>query len=179
MGIRRNREEEPKEKMLDVDASMQGTLIFKDPVNLRINGKFEGKLETKGNLTIGEHAVVSADINSEHIIVAGRVNGNIISQKTIKLIAPACVVGDIRTPTLSIGEGAVFEGYCNMLPEDKISRNPAETLTIEEVAKYLEVEKNVVLEWADTGRLPAVKDGLKWRFEKSKIEDWLSSEKIK
>ena len=33
-----------REKILDVDASMQGTLSFNDPVNLRINGKFEGKL---------------------------------------------------------------------------------------------------------------------------------------
>ena len=55
--MRRRREEEPKEKILDVDASMQGTLSFKDPVNLRINGKFEGKLQTKGSLTIGEHVV--------------------------------------------------------------------------------------------------------------------------
>ena len=31
-----------EEKILDVDAAMQGSLTFKDPVNLRINGKFEG-----------------------------------------------------------------------------------------------------------------------------------------
>ena len=59
MPLRRRKEDlEQKEKVLDVDASMQGTLAFKDPVNLRINGKFEGRLETKGFLTIGEHAVV-------------------------------------------------------------------------------------------------------------------------
>ena len=43
-------------KILDVDASMQGTLSFKDPVNLRINGRFEGRLITKGTLTIGDRA---------------------------------------------------------------------------------------------------------------------------
>ena len=48
------------EKTLDVDASMQGSLIFKDPVNLKINGRFEGTLNTKGNLMIGEHATVNA-----------------------------------------------------------------------------------------------------------------------
>ena len=36
------------QKVLDVDASLQGNLVFKDAVNLQINGSFEGKLETKG-----------------------------------------------------------------------------------------------------------------------------------
>ena len=158
---------------------MQGTLTFKDPVNLRINGEFEGKLQTKGKLTIGERAVVTADIIGESIVVAGRVNGNIKADKILKLIPPAYVVGDIKAPTLNIEEGAIFEGCCTMLRVEKASKNTANMLTIDEVAKYLEVDKNVVLEWADTGKLPAMKEGSRWRFEKAKIEDWLTSEKIK
>jgi len=178
--MRRRKEEELTEKILDVDASMQGTLAFKDPVNLRINGKFEGRLDTKGNLTIGEHAVVNADINGEYITIAGRVNGDINAQKAIKLIAPACVVGDVKAPTLSVSEGSILEGYCNMMSKERTTtRTQLKTLSIDEVAKYLEVDQNVVLEWADSGKLPATKDGSQWKFEKSKIEDWLSSERIK
>jgi len=178
MGLRR-RNEEPKEKILDVDASMQGTLAFKDPVNLRINGKFEGKLETKGRLTIGEHAVVKADIVGENITIAGKVNGDITAEHAIKLVQPACVIGDIKTPALHIDEGAILEGHCNMILEGKSPQSDAATLTIDEVAKYLEVDRNMVQEWADTGKLPAVKEGSKWKFEKNKIESWLTSEKIK
>jgi excisionase family DNA binding protein len=179
MGIRRKQEEQPQEKILDVDASMQGTLAFKDPVNLRINGKFEGKLDTKGTLTIGEHAVVNANIEGDSIVIAGRVHGDILAKKAVRLIAPACVVGDIKTPTLSVLEGALMEGYCNMLPQEKTVRSVASMLSIDEVAQYLEVDKNVVVEWADSGKLPAVKEGARWRFEKAKIEDWLSNERIK
>ena len=177
--MRRKRDEELGEKILDVDASMQGTLAFKDPVNLRINGKFEGKLQTKGSLTIGEHAVVNADIIGENITIAGSVNGDVIAEKRIELVAPARVIGNIKTPTLSVQEGAVFEGHCSMLSKVVSSRGIMDMLTIDEVSKYLEVDKNVVLEWADIGKLPAVKEGSQWRFERSKIEDWLSSEKIK
>lgn len=177
--MRRKREEEVQEKILDVDASMQGTLIFKDAVNLRINGRFEGKLETKGALTISAQAVVNADITGEHITIAGKVNGDIRAEKELNLIAPACVVGDVKAPMMSIGQGAILEGYCNMLPEEKSSEDSHDALTIDEVAQYLEVDKNVVKEWANTGKLPAVKEGAAWRFEKSKIEDWLNSEKIK
>ncbi len=62
---RRREKEQPTEvveqkKILDVDASMQGSLTFRDPVNLRINGKFEGSLDTKGELTVGENAHIQA-----------------------------------------------------------------------------------------------------------------------
>ena len=175
----RRKHEEPKEKILDVDASMQGTLSFKDPVNLRINGKFDGELQTKGILTIGEHAIVNADIYGEHITVAGRVNGNINAQKELNLVAPACVVGNVKAPTVSIATGSTLDGYCNMLPEDRSPKKGIAVMTIDEVAQYLEVDKNVVAEWADTGKLPAVKEGSKWKFDKTKIEEWLTSEKIK
>ena len=103
--FKQTQDETPKEKILDVDASMQGTLSFNDPVNLRINGKFEGKLNTKGILMVGEHADIAADIVGEHITVAGKVSGNIKARKELKVISPARIVGDIETPVLSVSEG--------------------------------------------------------------------------
>ena len=44
------RDEGGREKWLEVDASMTGSMVFKDPVNLQINGRFEGTLDAKGNL---------------------------------------------------------------------------------------------------------------------------------
>ena len=169
------------EKVLDVDASMQGSMIFKDPVNLRINGRFEGTLNTKGNLMIGEHAMVNADITGESIIVAGKVNGKINATKELKLIAPACVVGDINTPLLSIAEGAIFEGNSKMLgkvsPADGNRANVM--LTPEELAKYLEVEVGVISEWVNSGKIPGMKEGESWRFDRNRIDEWVAEGKIK
>ena len=167
------------EKILDVDASMQGTLIFKDSVNLKINGRFEGVLNTKGNLMIGEEAVVNADITGDSIIVAGKVTGNINAIKELKLISPARVVGDIRAPLLSIAEGATFDGSCRMLADSKGSEQAISTMTPEELAKYLEVDSNLVHEWANSGKLPGVRDGNSWKFDRSRIEEWVAQGKIK
>lgn len=165
------------EKVLDVDASMQGTLVFKDPVNLKINGRFEGVLNTKGSLMIGEQATVNADITGESIIIAGKVNGNIVALKDLKLIAPAQVRGDITTPMLSIAEGAMFDGNSKMFAQ---TRDYIENiLNAEELAKYLEIDMNLVHEWANSGRLPATKDGNNWKFERSKIDEWVAQGKIK
>lgn len=165
------------EKVLDVDASMQGSLIFKDPVNLRINGTFEGVLNTKGNLMIGEQAVVSADIKGESITIAGKVTGNIAALRDLKLISPARVIGDIKSPLLSIAEGAIFDGTVRMLNKAEAFTDKA--MTPDDLAKYLEVETDLVHEWARSGRLPGTKDGENWKFERAKIDEWIAQGKIK
>lgn len=165
------------EKVLDVDASMQGTLVFKDSVNLKINGRFEGVLNTKGSLMIGETAVVNADITGESIVIAGNVNGNITALKSLKIIAPGRVKGDIKTPILSIAEGAVFDGNSKMFAQttDYVDN----IMSAEDLARYLEIDMNLVREWADSGRLPGVRDGASWKFERSKIDEWVAQGKIK
>jgi excisionase family DNA binding protein len=176
MMTRKDRKHEA-EKVLDVDASMQGTLIFKDSVNLKISGRFEGVLNTKGNLMIGEEALVNADITGESIVIAGKVNGNITALKDLKLISPARVVGDIRSPLLSIAEGAVFDGSCRMLSGPE---NPAQdVMSIDDVAKYLEIDASLAHEWASAGRLPGTRDGNSWRFDRTRIDEWVAQGKIK
>jgi excisionase family DNA binding protein len=157
------------EKVLDVDAAMQGTLSFKDPVNLRINGRFEGNLDTKGNLTIWQTAQVFADIVGDNIIVGGRVKGRITAKERLTLLPTAIVEGDIYPAKLNIAEGAILEGRCSMLHD---------SLNAEELARYLEVDLNSIMEWATSGKMPAVKDGGDWKFERKAIDSWVASGKI-
>ena len=58
------------EKKIEINAQMQGSLSFKDPVNLKINGNFNGTLDVKGTLTIGNTAFVEAHISGENIAAA-------------------------------------------------------------------------------------------------------------
>jgi len=178
--IRRRSREEVQEKILEVDATMQGTLKFRDPVNLRINGSFEGTLDIRGNLTIGESAVVKAFIEGENIVVAGRVYGNIVASKELKLAPQAHVTGNITTPRLSILEGAVFEGECHMISEAKEATGATKNmLTAEELAKYLEVDTSMIFEWANSGKLPGVKEKDAWIFNKVTVDEWVANGKVK
>ena len=158
-----------EEKVMDVDAAMQGSLSFKDPVNLRINGKFEGSLESKGNLTIGNTAQVCADVVGDNIIVGGKVKGKITAKERLTLLPSAVVEGDIYPAKLNIAEGAVLEGRCSMLHD---------FLNVEELAKYLEVDLNSIMEWANSGRVPGLKEGNDWKFERKAIDSWVASGKI-
>lgn len=167
------------DKILDVDARMQGTIVFKDPVNLRINGSFEGKLETRGSLTIGENANVRADIQGDRVIIAGKVTGNLAAAVSISLIPPAIVHGNVQTPLISIAEGAILDGQCKMLDLGEPQGGVGKTLSLRDVAQYLEVEARVVEEWANQRKIPAELQNGEWRFHKSAVEKWLQDEKVK
>jgi excisionase family DNA binding protein len=169
----RDRRKKLEEKILDVDATMQGTLTFRDPVNLRINGKFEGNLDTRGNLIISENAIVKADIIGENIVIAGKVTGTVTAKLELKIIPPAVMIGNIKTPRLNISEGAILQGNCQMVFE-----RGEETLNVEELARYLEVDISSVLEWADSGKIPGFKEDNEWKFDRARIDEWVASGKI-
>ncbi|MBU0503500.1 MAG: polymer-forming cytoskeletal protein [Candidatus Omnitrophota bacterium] len=158
-----------EEKVLDVDAAMQGTLSFKDPVNLKINGRFEGNLETKGSLTIGSTAIVIADIKGDIIVIAGKVKGKVTAREKLILLSSAILEGEISPTRLTVADGAILEGKCSML---------ADFLNVEELARYLEVESISINEWADAGKIPAIKDGNSWKFERKSVDSWIASGKV-
>ncbi|MCU0650861.1 MAG: polymer-forming cytoskeletal protein [Candidatus Omnitrophica bacterium] len=157
------------DRIMDVDASMQGSLNFNDPINLRINGKFEGNMHTLGNLTIGQHAIVNADIIGDTVIVGGRIKGKITARKNLVIQSTAVVEGEIFPASLSIAEGGIFEGKCQML---------GEFLNVDELSRYLDVEINLVNEWANSGKIPAVKQDNFWRFERKAIDGWIAAGKV-
>ena len=173
------RKDEIEEKILDVDASMQGTIAFKDPVNLRINGSFEGKLDTRGNLTIGENAKVKATIHGDNIIIAGKVTGDIVATQSLSIISPAVIQGRVTTPRLSVGDGAILEGQVSMLNVPHGGQSPDVTMTLKDVAQYLEVEARVVEEWASHKKIPARQENSGWIFSKAALDRWIQEENTK
>jgi len=131
---------------------------------LRINGKFEGSLTTRGSLTVGPAASVIADIVGEKIIVAGKVKGNIKATTSLILKASSHVDGDISAPRVSIEEGAVFNGRCRM-SNGKLS--------LPELSDYLAIEPEKIREWVSSGKIPAQREGVELFFDRREVELWM------
>jgi cytoskeletal protein CcmA (bactofilin family) len=89
-----------------------GKLVFEGPA--RIEGHVEGEITAQDTLTIGESAVVNAQITGTAVIIHGRVTGDVTARKRLEVRAPAKLFGNISTPSLVIHEGVVFEGHCVM-----------------------------------------------------------------
>ena len=115
----------------------------------------------------------------ENIVVAGEVNGDITALKSLKLVPPARVIGDIKTPALQVDNGAVLHGNCQMISREAESSKEASYLSTDEVARYLDVDTSLVVKWVNSGRLPGVKEANRWKFDRTKIDEWVANEKIK
>jgi len=157
------------DKSIEINAQMQGSLVFKDPVNLKINGEFTGDLSTRGTLTIGSSAKVDANISGDNVILAGKVRGDIHANVMLVLMPTAILNGNVTTPKLNIVEGAIFQGFSKMTEG---------LLNIDEVAKYLEIDMKEIEELANSGKIPATKSGGNWKFERNQIDNWVSSVKV-
>ncbi|NQT56735.1 MAG: polymer-forming cytoskeletal protein [Desulfobacteraceae bacterium] len=97
---------------LGKDTEFEGKLSFTGAV--RIDGVFEGEIFTKGTLIVGEKAIIKSDIHTSRIIISGEVHGNIVAENSIRIQAPGKVFGNIQSPILTIDEGVIFEGSCQM-----------------------------------------------------------------
>lgn len=52
-------------------------------------------------------------------------------------------------------------------------------ITVQEVAKYLQLSTMMVYKLAQSGQLPAVKIGRVWRFDQEAIDNWLKSKPLR
>jgi cytoskeletal protein CcmA (bactofilin family) len=100
-------------------ASVLGpTLKFKGELSaeedLMIHGSIEGSIRHTSSLTIGESGHVKANVSAEHIIIEGNVEGEVHGTQSITIRETARINGNISSPTVSLLEGATFNGGIDM-----------------------------------------------------------------
>lgn len=92
--------------------TVEGKMSFEDTV--RVDGSFKGEISASGTLVVGDDGYVEGEIKAGSAIITGTVKGNIDAETRVELRSPAKFFGEIRTATLIIDEGVVFEGSCAM-----------------------------------------------------------------
>ena len=105
-------EELPIKAYLGSDALFTGTLSFEGTV--RIDGKFEGQVNTNDTLVIGETGHMKAEIKVGTLVCKGRLNGGVVASKKVEMHPASKIKGDIQTPALSIALGALIDGNLDM-----------------------------------------------------------------
>ena len=94
--------------LLGRGSEFEGKLTFEGTV--RIDGTLRGEVFSDDMLIVGEGARVEAEVDIGEIIIQGTVVGNIRAKRSIEILAPGRVKGDITTPNLQIDKGVIFEG---------------------------------------------------------------------
>jgi cytoskeletal protein CcmA (bactofilin family) len=78
--------------------------------DLLIRGHVEGSITHSQRLTICRDGHVKADIQGQVIAVEGTVEGDLNASTSVAVMETANLTGDVRSPSVSIVEGASFNG---------------------------------------------------------------------
>lgn len=106
------KEELPIKAYLGSDALFKGTLSFEGTV--RIDGRFEGTVQTNDTLVVGETGDMQADIDVGILVCKGKLKGTVVASKKIEMHPASKITGNVKTPAMSIELGAVLDGQLNM-----------------------------------------------------------------
>lgn len=98
--------------LLDRGCSFEGKIAFDGTV--QINGDFSGEITSEGTLVIGQEARVSGEVKVDTLICYGTIDGKVNAKNRIEIHVPSVVTADITTKSLSVDEGALFQGHCHM-----------------------------------------------------------------
>lgn len=100
--------------VIGADLTITGNLICKGEV--QVDGIVEGDIEGS-NVVIGEEATIRGSITGDEVIVRGHVVGT-VRGKRVMLQTTSQVEGDIFHQSLSIEQGALFEGKSRRTKDD-------------------------------------------------------------
>jgi cytoskeletal protein CcmA (bactofilin family) len=107
---------------LGVGTTYRGRLDFTGSV--RIDGRFEGEVESEGTLVIGREAVITGQVKVGQLVLGGTLTGDVVASTRVILHKTARFQGTLTTPALAVEEGAVLEGQlcmCNGVGQEALS----------------------------------------------------------
>ena len=100
--------------ILAKNSKWNGTL--KAEGGVRIDGEYEGVLDTSGTLVVGKDGLVKAEVRVKDAIIGGKVVGNVTAANKIELQSGASLTGDVKCRGLIIDNDVFFEGNSKMAP---------------------------------------------------------------
>ena len=77
--------------------------------------EINGDINCSGSVKVGQSTIIIGNITGSSAVIAGAVKGNIDVHGPVILDSVAIVMGDIRSQSLQISNGAAVEGMCSQV----------------------------------------------------------------
>jgi len=81
---------------------------------VRIDGRLDGDIQTRGQVIIGEDGLVQGTITAGSVVSSGRIKAKVMANERVQLMKTATLIGEVLTPMLIIEEGAKLQGVTDM-----------------------------------------------------------------
>ena len=87
---------------------------FKCKENLRLDGKVKGEVICDSRLVMGETGGVNGTVRAKEAVILGSVEGDLFVAGPLVLKSTAKIKGNITAKTMSVDEGAIYNGECKI-----------------------------------------------------------------
>lgn len=98
--------------LIGAKAELKGDIVFSG--GLRIDGKQKGNIAAKGagnsTLVLSENAEIVGNVTVPHMIINGKVKGNVHCAERIELQSKAEISGDVHYKVIEMALGATING---------------------------------------------------------------------
>lgn len=91
----------------EIQGNSQGSEIYTE------GARITGELRSQGSIKVGQNAVILGNIFATSAVIAGAVRGDLDVKGPVILDSSAIVMGDIKSKSVQINNGAVVEGMCS------------------------------------------------------------------
>ena len=83
--------------------------------NTRMAGRVQGSVEASPGtiLIVTNEGLVEGDIQGDHVIIQGFVEGEVHAKTKIQIASGGRVIGNLNSPSVQVDFGAWFEGECH------------------------------------------------------------------
>jgi cytoskeletal protein CcmA (bactofilin family) len=81
---------------------------------VRIDGRLEGEIHTKGTVVIGEDGVVQGTVSAGILINSGKVKATVTASERVQLLKTGVLIGEVHTPSFAMEDGSKFQGLSDM-----------------------------------------------------------------
>ncbi len=109
------RESKPQNRidsLIGATTRIEGNVFFSG--GLRVDGAVRGNVsalpDQPGTLVLSEHARIDGEVQADHVVVNGTINGPVDSRESLELQAQSRVKGDVHYKSIEIQQGAIVEG---------------------------------------------------------------------
>ncbi|MEG0518561.1 MAG: polymer-forming cytoskeletal protein [Bacteroidales bacterium] len=94
--------------------------------DIRIDGVFEGDLNTSGKLVLGEGAVIKGNVICVSADIWGKMEGEFTVGDSVTFKSSSNFYGNLKTVRICIEMGAAFTGNCKIITETEFQNASAQ-----------------------------------------------------
>lgn len=136
---------EPEVSVNDVSRISAGTVIkgeISSDCDIRVDGKVEGKIFSKGKVVVGPQAVIEGGLACQNVDFWGCMKGDMFVKDLLTIKSKASIEGNINVNKIQVEMGAKINGTSHMITPEEYDQSVEKFVSVKVAEKPAPVQQS-------------------------------------